>query len=113
MTLCTVRILAVFLAVALPLAACGGASKPAALGPTKTRVGLTIDLPAGWVEVPTQGRPYTQMYENKERQLAIGLVEFPTNGVSISNYGEQVKRRLSNDGTLLESGPTTVDGHEA
>jgi hypothetical protein len=114
MTQRKIHILAILLAVALPLAACGrGSSGGPAPGPTKTRVGLTVELPAGWVEVPTEGRPYTQTLENKERQLAIGLVDFPTNGVSIASYGDQVKRRLGSDGTLVESGATTVDGHEA
>ena len=46
------------------------------------------------------------------KDLTIGLVDFPTNGLSIPSYGEQVKRRLGSDGTLLESGPTTVDGYK-
>jgi hypothetical protein len=110
---CNVLLLAVLFLAAMALAACGRGSEAHAPGPTQTRAGLTIDLPAGWVEVPTEGRPYTQMFENKPRQLAIGLSEFPMNGVSIPSLGEQIKRRLGSDGTLLESGPTTVDGHEA
>lgn len=111
-----------FLALAL-LAACGGqrteedaataARKPKPVsGVVDTGTGVALDFPEGWAEMPTQGRIYTKYYENKERQLSLGLSDFPTNRDSLWTLGEQVKRRLSN-GKILESGPVTIDGHEA
>ena len=81
-------------------------------GVTNTKSGVSIDFPEGWAEYPTSGRPYTTFYENKKRQLAMGLTEF-SNQQTADALGDQVKRRLQTEGTLVEFGPVTIDGAPA
>ncbi len=103
------------------LAGLSGCSKtpadPSAGTPVSGRVvtgaGISIDFPAGWVETPRAGRPFTKTYENKSGQLEIRLVDSPADGMAISTSGEQVKRGLSHDGTVAESRVTTVAGRPA
>lgn len=115
---------AVLLAALLALLVSGGCSrageeveeaplwpKPVS-GRVDTGAGVSIDFPEGWAEMSQAGRPYSRYYENKERQLALGVIDFPTD-YSIWTLGEQVKRRLSHEATLEENGPVRVDGREA
>jgi hypothetical protein len=81
-------------------------------GRVDTGTGISIELPDGWAEMSTEGRTYTKFYESKEDRLSIGLNDFPVRNESIWTLGEQVKRRLGNNGVIQESGPTTVDGHD-
>ena len=81
-------------------------------GVTNTKSGVSIDFPEGWAEYPTAGRPFTTFYENKKRQLAMGLTEF-ANQQTADALGDQVKRRLQSEGTLVEFGPLTIDGAPA
>jgi hypothetical protein len=82
-------------------------------GRTETKVGVSFDFPAGWAEVPVGARPFTELYENRERQLELRLVEAPAGGLAITTHGDQMTRGLAPDGTVEEHGPTTVDGHAA
>lgn len=82
-------------------------------GRTATGTGVSLDFPEGWAEVEVEGRPFTKLYENDARQLALGLGEFPSNGLSISTLGDQMQRRLGSDGTIKEGALTTIDGHPA
>ncbi len=104
------------------VSACGGGSSvenvppserstPVA-GVTDTKAGVSMDFPEGWAEYPTLGRPYTAFYENRKRQLAMGLTEF-ANAQTADALGDQVKRRLQTEGTILEYGPATIDGSPA
>lgn len=104
------------------MSACGGGSNvenvprserstPVA-GVTDTKAGVSMDFPEGWAEYPTLGRPYTAFYENRKRQLAMGLTEF-ANAQTADALGDQVKRRLQTEGTILEFGPVTIDGSPA
>lgn len=81
-------------------------------GVTDTKAGVSLDFPEGWAEYPTLGRPFTTFYENKKRQLAMGLTEF-SNQQSADTLGDQVKRRLQSEGTVTEYGPITIDGAPA
>jgi hypothetical protein len=81
-------------------------------GRVDTGTGISIELPDGWAEMSTEGRTYTKFYESKEDRLSIGLNDFPIRNESIWTLGEQVKRRLGNNGVIQESGPTTVDGRD-
>jgi hypothetical protein len=112
----------VLLAVALVAGSCGGRGEqtsedPSAPRPVSGRVdtgaGISIDFPDGWAQMPTAGLTFTRYYENAERQLALGINDFATSGESIWTMGEQVKRRLSHEATVEESGPLRVDGREA
>jgi hypothetical protein len=82
-------------------------------GRVDTKAGVSLDFPSGWAQGSLEGKTYTRFYENAEQQLSLGVSDFQNNGSSIWTLGEQVKRRLTNNGTLVESGPVTVDGHEA
>lgn len=82
-------------------------------GRTSTKCNLSLEFPSGWVEVPPSGRPFTQYFDNKAEQLAIGLSSSTTAGQSVQALGDQVKRRLATGGEIIESGPTTVDGKPA
>jgi hypothetical protein len=98
--------------------ACGTASppKPSQLGPvegrTSTGAGVVFDFPSGWEEVPLHG-PYTKSYESDDADLHLDVSDVPTRGESVTALGEQAKRRFGRNGTVVESGPTTVDGHQA
>lgn len=81
-------------------------------GITDTKAGIAVNFPEGWAAYPTLGRPYTSYFENKERQLVLGLTEF-ANHQSADTLGDQVKRRLAIEGTVTEYGPVTVDGAPA
>ena len=81
-------------------------------GRVDTGTGISIDFPAGWAEMSTAGRTYTKFYESKEEQLSMGLNDFAVRDESLWTLGEQVKRRLGNNGVIQESGPTTVDGRD-
>lgn len=78
-------------------------------GVIDTKAGVSLEFPDGWAEHPTLGRPYTTFYENEKRQLAMGLTEF-SNAQTADALGDQVKRRLQSEGTILEFGPVTIDG---
>lgn len=81
-------------------------------GVVDTKAGISLDFPEGWAEYPTSGRPYTAFFENKKRQLALGLTEF-SNQQTADALGDQVKRRLQTEGTIVEYGPVTIDGAPA
>jgi hypothetical protein len=105
---------------ALALAAgCGGSRQidpkadPPVSGRTITGTGISIEFPAGWVEVRGGVTPFTKVYRNKERQLEVRCIETSAKGLAVTTHGDQMKRGLSHDGTVEESGPVTVDGNPA
>lgn len=82
-------------------------------GRVATGTGLSLDFPAGWVEVPSGVSPFTKVYRNAGRQLELRLAEAPANGLAIMTHGDQMKRGLARDGSVEASGPATVDGRPA
>ena len=112
----------VTLLITILFSACGGGQSAANVpyserstpvaGVVDTKAGVSMDFPEGWAEYPTQGRPFTTFYENKKRQLAMGMTEF-SNQQSADALGDQVKRRLQTEGTVVEFGPMTIDGAPA
>lgn len=100
-------------------AGCGGTRQidpkadPPVSGRILTGTGISLEFPSGWVEVRGGVTPFTKVYRNKERQLEVRCIETAARGLAITTHGDQMKRGLSHDGTVQESGPVSVDGYPA
>jgi hypothetical protein len=100
-------------ALAAGCAPASGEGGPEVSGRVATGTGVSLDFPAGWVEVPEGAAPFTKIYRNAGRQLELRLVEGPANGLAVTTHGDQMKRGLARDGAVEESGPATVGGRPA
>ena len=109
--------------VCLAAASCGrpGPETPAApttrdpkpvTGRTSTGAGISVDFPQGWAEVPLHG-PFTKSYESREAQLHFDVSDFDQSGDSLAVLGQRMHQSLVKEGTVVESGPVTLDGREA
>lgn len=79
-------------------------------GKTDLGVGMSLVLPEGWYEERAGGRPFKAYFQNDAEQLAIGCAEFSNDAnQAVTTLGDQIKRRLGNEGQVLESGPATFD----
>jgi len=80
-------------------------------GRTDLGVGMSLVLPEGWVEEKVGGRPFKAYFQNDREQLAIGCAEYSNEAnQAVTTLGDQIKRRLGNEGQVLESGPAKFDG---
>jgi hypothetical protein len=113
----------VVVSIALLTWACGAPPAPEPAGPAtrdprpvsgrvSTRAGISVEFPAGWAEVPLHG-PFTRSFENKETQLNLDLSDFTPSGDSLPVLGQRMHQDLAHEGTVVESGTTTVDGRDA
>jgi hypothetical protein len=82
-------------------------------GRASTGTGVSLDFGDGWIDAAGGVTPFTKVFRNRERQLEVRCVETSANGLAVTTHGDQMKRGLSHDGTVVESGPLTVDGRPA